>query len=99
VRNKIEYNNNIKLLKTNNKIKYNRKLVLLKIQVKINEIATKALFNIEKLYLKLLFLDLRYYFSRRNILFIFSLDSNEYLILYANVLFKTSNNFKKNANK
>ncbi len=99
MRNKIEYNNNIKLLKTNNKIKCNRKLILLKIQIKINEIAIKVLFNVEKLYLKLLFLNLRYYFSKYNILFIFSLDSNKYLVLYKNVLFKTSNNFKRNANK
>ncbi len=97
--NKIKYNNNIKLLKTNNKIKYNCKLILLKIQIQINKIATKVLFNIEKLYLKLLFLDLRYYFSKYSILFILFLDSNKRLILYANILFKTLSNFKKDTNK
>jgi len=99
VRNKIKYNNNIKLLKTNNKIKCNRKLILLKIRIKINKIATRASFNIKKLYLELLFLDLKYYINKRNILSIFSLDSNERSTLYANVLFETLNNFKRDANK
>ncbi len=68
-------------------------------QVKIDKAKTKVLFNIEKLYLDLLFLDLKYYFNKYNTLSIFFLDSNEYLILYANVLFEISNNFKKNINK
>jgi len=68
-------------------------------RIEIDKTATKILFNIEKLYLKLLFLDLRYYFSKYNILFILSSNSNKYSILYTNILFETSNNFKKNANK
>jgi len=99
VRNKIEYSDNIELLKTSNKIEYNYRLILLEMQVKIDKAATKASFNIEELYLELLFLDLRYYFNRYNIFFILSLDSNERPILYTSVLFKTLNNFKRNANK
>jgi len=99
VRNKIKYNNNIELLKTNNKIKYSCRLILLKIQIEIDKTATKILFNIEKLYLKLLFSDLRYYFSKYNIFSILFSDSNERLVLYASVLFKTLSNLKKDTNK
>jgi len=99
VRNKIEYSNSIELLKTDNKIKYSCKLMLLKIQIEIGKTATEILFNIEKLYLKLLFLNLKYYFSRYNILSIFSSDSNKYSVLYTDVLFEISNSFKKNVDK
>jgi len=87
------------LLKTNNKIEYNCKLMLLKMRIKIDEIATKALFNVKKLCWKLMFLDLRCHSSKRDTLFISSLSLNERLMLCANVLFETSNNFKRNANE
>ena len=99
MRNKIECDDNIMLLKTNNKIEYDCKLMLLKMRIKIDKIATKALFNVEKLCLKLMFLDLRCHSNKLNTLFISSLSSNERLVLCASVLFETSNDFKRDANE